>query len=124
MDQKVEVAAHVKELGVAARQAARLMARADTAQKNRALAGIAAGIRKHSARILAANATDVAGAKKAQKDAAFVDRLTLSAKSVEQMAEGVEQVAALDDPVGRISERVTRPSGTGVARMRVPLAVI
>src|SRR4051812_26950608 len=128
MDQKVDAhldtAAHVKELGVAARKAARLMARADTAQKNRALAAVAAGIRKQSARILAANAADVAGAKKAKKDAAFIDRLTLDDKAVEQMAEGVEQVAALEDPVGRISERATRPTGIEVARMRVPLGVV
>ena len=63
-------------------------------------------------------------AKKAGRDAAFVDRLTLTAKSVEQMAEGVEQVAALADPVGAISERVRRPTGIEVARMRVPLGVI
>src|SRR6185369_9420248 len=63
-------------------------------------------------------------AKKAGRNSAFVDRLTLSAKSIEQMAEGVEQVAALADPVGAISERVRRPTGIEVARMRVPLGVI
>src|SRR5206468_7707415 len=71
-----------------------------------------------------ANASDVAGAKKAGKDAAFVDRLTLSPESVEHMAQGVEAVAALPDPVGSVTERVTRPTGIEVARMRVPLGVI
>src|SRR5262245_9316907 len=114
----------VKKLGAAAREASRELARADTAAKNRALAAAAAEIRRQSAAILKANAADVAGAKKKKFDAAFVDRLTMSAKSVEQMAVGVEQVAALEDPVGRISERATRPTGIEVARMRVPLGVI
>ena len=111
-------------MGAAARAASRLIARADTAAKNRALAGMAAEIRKQSAKILAANAADVEGAKQAGRDAAFVDRLTLGAKAVEQMAAGIEQVAALEDPVGKISERVRRPTGIEVARMRVPLGVV
>ena len=114
----------MRELGGSARQAARRMARAETAAKNRALAAAAAEIRRQGPAILAANAADVAGARKAGKDAAFLDRLTLTQKSLEQMAAGVEQVAALADPVGRISERVTRPTGIEVGRMRVPLGVI
>ena len=114
----------MRELGVAARAAARLTARADTATKNAALAAIAARIRADSRKLIEANKADVAEAKKAGRDAAFVDRLTLDAQSVEHMAEGVEQVAALEDPVGRISERVTRPTGIEVARMRVPLGVV
>jgi glutamate-5-semialdehyde dehydrogenase len=132
MDQKVDgtldateaIAASIRAMGVAARGAAREMARASTATKNRALAAIAGEIRNQSRSILSANAADVAGASKAGKDAAFVDRLTLCAKSVERMAAGVEQVAALEDPVGRISERVQRPTGIEVARMRVPLGVV
>jgi glutamate-5-semialdehyde dehydrogenase len=115
--------AHVRELGVQAREAARALARADTATKNRALAAMAAEIRSKSKEILAANAADVARARNAH-DAAFVDRLTLTPKLVEQMAEGVEQVAKLPDPVGEISERVKRPTGIEVARMRVPIGVI
>jgi glutamate-5-semialdehyde dehydrogenase len=115
--------AHVRELGVQARKAARALARADTATKNRALAAMAAEIRSKSKEILAANAADVARARNAH-DAAFVDRLTLTPKLVEQMAEGVEQVAKLPDPVGEISERVQRPTGIEVARMRVPIGVI
>jgi glutamate-5-semialdehyde dehydrogenase len=108
---------------VQARKAARALARADTATKNRALAAMAAEIRSRSRDILAANAADVARARNAH-DAAFVDRLTLTPKLVEQMAEGVEQVAKLPDPVGEISERVKRPTGIEVARMRVPIGVI
>src|SRR5687768_6278738 len=112
-----DVKAHLRQLGRQARDAARVLARADAAAKNRALAGMAAAIRKQSREILAANAADVAHAGSEGRDAAFVDRLSLTPKLVEQMAQGVEQVAALDDPVGRISDRAMRPSGIEVARM-------
>jgi glutamate-5-semialdehyde dehydrogenase len=85
---------------------------------------MAAGIRARAAEILDANARDVAAAKRADRDAAFIDRLTLTPALVEQMAAGVEQVAALPDPVGEISDRVKRPTGIEVARMRVPLGVV
>jgi len=131
MDQKLEVAGqqpaikkYVKELGVAARAAARALARAETSAKNHALAALAAEIRKNEQRLLEANRADTEQAKKDGCDAAFIDRLTLTPKRVGQMAEGVEQVAALADPVGEISGRVTRPSGIEVARMRVPIGVI
>src|SRR5262245_16731219 len=124
MEQKVDIKAYVRDLGAAARSAARLLARADTATKNRALAATAAAIRSSRKKILEANQADVAEAKKAGRDAAFVDRLTLSAESVEHMAEGVEQVAGLADPVGAVTERVVRPTGIEVARMRVPIGVI
>ncbi|HEX2198880.1 MAG TPA: glutamate-5-semialdehyde dehydrogenase [Burkholderiales bacterium] len=120
----MEVRAHVQQLGRQAREASRLLARADTAAKNRALSAMAAQIRIYSQDILKANAADVAHARGEGRDAAFVDRLTLTAQLVEQMAQGVEQVAALEDPVGRITQRVKRPSGIEVARMRVPLGVI
>ena len=113
----------MRQLGTQARQASRALARADTAAKDRALAAMAAGLRGNSAEILERNAADVARARE-KHDAAFVDRLTLTQKLVEQMAQGVEQVALLADPVGRISERVQRPTGIEVARMRVPLGVI
>ena len=124
MDQKLDVRSHVRSLGAAARLAARALARAETGVKNRALAAMAAAIRARADRILEANAVDVATARSEGRDGAFVDRLTLNARLVEQMAAGVEQVAALEDPVGRLSERVKRPSGIEVARMRVPLGVI
>jgi len=124
MDQKLDVKKAIRDLGIAARAAARLLARADTAVKNRALIATAAEIRSSQKKILEANKADVAEAKKAGRDAAFVDRLTLDADLVEQMAEGVEQVAALTDPVGQITERVKRPTGIEVTRMRVPIGVI
>ena len=120
----MQVKPYMRKLGQDARAAARQLARAETAAKDRALAAMAAEMRKQAKQILAANAKDAAQAKKAGRDAAFVDRLTMTPKSIEQMAEGVEQVAALADPVGSISERVVRPTGIEVARMRVPIGVI
>ena len=114
----------MQDMGRAARAAARELARASTQAKNTALAGMAAAVRSGSGAILRANAEDVKRAKKAGCDAAFVDRLTLTPALVEQMAAGVEQVAALPDPVGAISERVKRPTGIEVAKMRVPIGVI
>jgi glutamate-5-semialdehyde dehydrogenase len=119
----VDIREHVRQLGRQARQASRALARASSEHKNRALRDIASQIRSHAPSILQANRADVTRARE-NKDAAFVDRLTLSEKLVEQMAQGVEEVAELEDPVGRISERVKRPSGIEVARMRVPLGVI
>jgi glutamate-5-semialdehyde dehydrogenase len=124
VDRKVNVRSYMRETGAAARAASRLVARAGTAAKNQALAATAAAIRSGATKILEANKADVADAKKAGRDAAFIDRLTLDAASIEHMAEGVEAVAALEDPVGRLSERVKRPTGIEVARMRVPLGVI
>jgi glutamate-5-semialdehyde dehydrogenase len=124
MDQKVDAAALVRELGIAARAASRDLARASTEVKNKALAAMAAEIRRGTQAILAANSGDVAQAKADGCDAAFVDRLTLTPKSIEQMALGVEQVAALPDPVGEITGKTTQPSGIEVARMRVPLGVV
>ena len=122
MDQKVDVAKYVQDLGIAARAAARELARAETAAKNRALEAMAREIRARQKQILAANEEDVRGTK--GRDAAFIDRLRLTPELVEQMAEGVEAVVALEDPVGRISDRVRRPTGIEVARMRVPLGVV
>src|SRR3989442_7564977 len=124
MDQKVDVVSLVRELGVAARAASRELARASSESKNRALGAMAAEIRAGARAILAANAGDVAQAKADGNDAAFVDRLTLTPQLVEQMAQRVEQRAALADPVGEITGRARQPSGIEVARMRVPLGVI
>src|SRR5260221_10979633 len=124
MDQKVGIASRVRELGGAAGAAARELARASTETKNHALAAIAAEIGRGARAVLAANAGDVAQAKADGCDAAFIDRLTLTPQLVEQMAVGVEQVAALPDPVGEISGKARQPSGIEVARMRVPLGVV
>src|SRR5436309_13130782 len=124
MDQKLDVRQAIRELGRAARAAARSLARADADEKDLALTAMAKDIRSGAKKILAANSADVAQAGKDGADAAFIDRLTLTPKLIEQMAEGVEQVAQLADPVGQISERVKRPTGIEVARMRVPIGVI
>src|SRR5882757_1027157 len=112
------------EVGRRARAASREVARADTAAKNRALVAAAKAVRRDAKKLLAANAEDVKSARAAGKDAAFIDRLTLTQKSIEAMAEGLEQVAKLPDPVGEISELREQPSGIKVGRMRVPLGVI
>jgi len=111
-------------VGEAARAASRALARADSAAKDRALAAIAAALRRDAARLLAANAEDVAAAKSRGADAAFVDRLTLTSRSVEAMAKGVEEIVALPDPVGEITDLRFRPTGIQVGRMRVPLGVV
>src|SRR3954451_4522524 len=114
---------HVRSLGRQAREASRALARASTEEKNRALQAMAGEIRSRRESILEANRADLSSASK-ELEAAFVERLTLTPKLVEQMAEGVEEVAKLADPVGAISERVKRPTGIEVARMRVPLGVV
>jgi glutamate-5-semialdehyde dehydrogenase len=122
VDQKLDVAKTVRDLGIAARAAARELARAETATKNHALEAMAAEIRAQAKAILAANEEDLRNAR--ARDAAFRDRLRLTPQLVEQMAAGVEAVVALEDPVGKISDRVRRPTGIEVARMRVPLGVV
>ena len=114
-----DVAAYMQGLGRAAREASRALARADTNAKNRALTVMAAAIRREAAALLGANADDVAAAQAAGLDAAMIDRLTLTAKGVENMAAGLEQIAALADPVGEMGGFAYRPSGIQVGRMRV-----
>jgi glutamate-5-semialdehyde dehydrogenase len=106
------------------RASARELARADTAAKNTALLAMARAIRRDEARLIAANGTDIAAARSAGSDAAFVDRLTLTPKSIAAMAEGLMQIAALRDPVGEISGLRYQPSGIQVGKMRVPLGVV
>ena len=119
-----DVGAYMRGVGEAARAAARAVARADTRAKNDALCAMAAAIRRDAATLLAANAVDVAAATAAGHDAAFVDRLTLSGKTIAAMAKGLEEIAALPDPVGEIADLKFRPSGIQVGLMRVPLGVV
>ena len=119
-----DIAAYMHGLGAAAQAAARLLARAGTAEKNAALIATARDIEKNIAVILAANARDVGRARDAGNDAAFVDRLTLDQTSIKAMAQGLREVAALADPIGEISGLTVRPSGIEVGKMRVPLGVI
>ena len=124
MNAPADIKSYMLELGRRARAAARELARADTQTKNRALLAMAAAVRRNAAKLLAANAEDVRSARASGEDAAFIDRLTLTQKSVEDMAAGLEQVAALPDPVGEVSDVREQPSGIKVGRMRVPLGVI
>ncbi len=119
-----DIGAYMLGVGAAARAAAREVARADTRSKNAALAAIAGNLRRDAAKLLAANAEDIGAAVAAGHDAAFVDRLTLGAGGVESMATGLEQIAALPDPVGEITDLKFRPSGIQVGLMRVPLGVV
>ncbi len=119
-----DIPAYMQGLGAAAQKAARVLAAVGTHEKNAALLVAADEIEKNIAGILAANVKDVARARDAGNDAAFVDRLTLTEKSIVGMAKGLREVAALADPVGGISGLNFRPSGIQVGKMRVPLGVI
>ena len=120
----MDIQTYITGVGRQARAAARLVAKADTATKNKALLLTAQAIDRDAERLLAANAQDLAAARAKQLDAPLVDRLTLSGKSVADMADGLRQMAKLPDPIGAISELKTQPSGIKVGRMRVPLGVI
>ncbi|OIQ83969.1 gamma-glutamyl phosphate reductase [mine drainage metagenome] len=120
----MDIKPYMQQLGQNARAASRLMARADTGTKNLALLTIAAAIRRDKDALLAANRADLAAARTAGMDDAMLDRLALSEKGVAAMAEGLEQIASLPDPIGEITDLKFRPSGIQVGRMRVPLGVI
>ena len=119
-----DIAAAMADIGRRARAAAHTLALAPTERKNRALACAAAAIRTQTAQILAANAEDIAEARKAGATAAFLDRLTLTAARVESMAEGLEVVHGLADPVGAVIDAWARPNGLRIERVRVPLGVV
>jgi len=116
--------AHMLAMGEAARSASRALAKATTAAKNRALEAAADALVARENGILAANAEDVKGARAEGRDDAFIDRLKLTAKAIEAMADGLRDIAKLPDPVGEVSGLTYRPSGIQVGRMRVPLGVI
>jgi glutamate-5-semialdehyde dehydrogenase len=119
-----DLAALMHELGRRAKAAARVLALAPTRQKDEALAAMAQECRARKLDILAANAQDLAQAKAAGASAAFLDRLALDDKRVTAMAEGLDVVRDLADPVGTVAQRWTRPNGMTIERVRVPLGVI
>ena len=119
-----DIAAAMAEIGRDARAAARVLALATSAQKDRALGQMAAAIRAQKAAILAANAEDIAEARAGGATAAFLDRLSLNEPSVEAMAAGIEVICELTDPVGAVMAFWTRPNGMAIERVRVPLGVI
>ena len=120
----MDIQSYMAHVGREARAASRQVARADSATKDRALTLIAQALERDAARLLDANAADLAAARTQGLDAALIDRLTLTATTIASMADGLRQIVALPDPIGAISELKTQPSGIQVGRMRVPLGVV
>jgi len=114
----------MRGIGAKAREAARVLALAPRAQKDRALTAAAEAIRRDSATILAANEKDVAATRAAGRPESFIDRLVLNETRVGAIAQGLEEVAALADPVGSVLADWTRPNGLNIRRVRVPIGVI
>lgn len=115
---------YMDTLGNNARKASRHIANADTKIKNMALTNIANAILREKEALLAANAKDLAAAKANGLESALVDRLTLTEKTVDSMADGLLQIASLADPIGQMNNFKYMPSGIQVGQMRVPLGVI
>ncbi len=111
-------------LGQAARTAARMLALAPAEQKNQALMAMAAKIRRSTADILSENRRDLENARARELKGSFLDRLTLDEARLEAMARGLEEIAALPDPVGQVMAAWTRPNGLAISRVRVPIGVI
>jgi len=118
------VAAAMQALGAQAREAARAMALAPTEAKNAALVAAARELRARTAAIAEANKLDLAKAAEGDRAASYLDRLMLDPKRIEGMAKGLEEIAALPDPVGTVLAHWTRPNGLEIARVRVPLGVV
>jgi len=124
LDGTPDLIALMTDLGAGARRAARVLALASSEQKDAALAAMAASIRASAKEILAANAEDVAEAKANGSSSAFVDRLALTEARINAMADGIDVVRAIKDPVGIVTESWTRPNGMTIERVRVPLGVV
>ena len=114
----------ILEMGQKARHAAKLLAVASTVQKNAALLAMAAHIRTNSAALISENQKDLAAARAKNMKQAFIDRLLLNDARIEAMAKGLEDVAALNDPVARILQKWVRPNGMEISRVSVPIGVI
>ena len=119
----IDLQAMVAHMGVAARAASTLMAAAPTAAKNQALQALARRLRTEGVVLAAANEQDLAAARAAGLEGPMLDRLRLDAETLATVAEGCEQIAAMPDPIGEITNLAYRPSGIQVGRMRVPLGV-
>jgi glutamate-5-semialdehyde dehydrogenase len=114
----------MQAIGTAARAAARSLALASTEARNTALRAAAGELRAQSARIVEANTRDLAAARGAGRPASYLDRLALDAKRIDGVARGLEEIAALADPVGAVIAQWTRPNGLRIDRVRVPLGVV
>jgi glutamate-5-semialdehyde dehydrogenase len=121
---QTDVATIVADLGRRAKVAARGLSMATTDQRNNALTEAAKALRAHCSDILAANAKDIDGIKDSSKDAAFIDRLTLTDVRVAAMADALDAIAAQDDPLGRTLATFDRPNGLKIDRVSVPIGVI
>jgi glutamate-5-semialdehyde dehydrogenase len=119
-----DLAQEMARLAADARRAAKALARAPREAKDRALLAMARELRRAASSIVEANARDVALAKNQGRSPAHIDRLTLSPERIEAMAKGLEEIAALPDPVGTVIARWTRPNGLEISRVRVPIGVI
>ncbi len=124
VENSADVAAVMTAIGRAAKAAAQVVALAPASQKDAALADMAKALRASSATILAANAEDLAQAKSVGATAAYLDRLKLDDKRIAAMADGIDEVRKLRDPVDTVTESWTRPNGMNIERVRVPLGVI
>ncbi|MDO8586601.1 MAG: glutamate-5-semialdehyde dehydrogenase [Armatimonadota bacterium] len=120
----VTTVSEVEQKARQAREAARLLASAPTGVKNAALLGMADAIVAEKADLLSANAIDVAAAREKGISDALIDRLSLNDKRIEGMAEGLNVVAALPDPIGEVIKGWRRPNGLRIRKVRVPLGVI
>ncbi|MDE0785142.1 MAG: glutamate-5-semialdehyde dehydrogenase [Porticoccaceae bacterium] len=120
----MDIKAYMESIGVNASEASRILAKASTATKNNALSNIALALEENRANLLAANSQDMKNAQINGLDAAMLDRLALNELRINAMIEGLNQVAALPEPIGHITDLQLRPSGIKLGKMRVPLGVI
>src|SRR6185312_14743483 len=114
----------MREIGQRAKATAKVLALAPSEKKSAALKAAAKAVREDAAKILQANAEDIADAKKNGAAAAFIDRLMLDQKRIDAMADGIEIIAGVPDPVGEVTAAWDRPNGLKIERVRTPLGVI
>ncbi len=122
--QTTSLGAEMLQVGEAARSAAAALAQAPSALKDRAIRAAATAVRDRTAEITTANQQDVAAARERGTRASFIDRLALDADRIEAMADGLDDIAELPDPVGEVMAQWQRPNGLGISRVRVPIGVI
>ena len=120
----IDIKVYMEGIGIAASNAAKILAKASTSTKNNALSNIASALESDRVNLLAANAKDMDNALANGLDAAMLDRLALNESRISAMIEGLNQVAALPEPVGHITDLQSRPSGIELGKMRVPIGVI
>ena len=120
----MSVVNYMQKLGVQAKAASSVLAIAPTMAKNKALLAMASALNASRSNLIAANEKDLAAGKARGLDDAMLDRLKVTNEGIDAMMVGLQQVAALADPVGEISEMSFRPSGIQLGKMRVPLGVV